>query len=365
MTLEKAKLIVASTEAFYEQTYVIDGQNVSIFNYRFATHNDFVEHNAFELRGLTFVNGVKYIALHKFFNLGQIPTTQYFILKDKEIKSIRVKEDGSMITFINVNGKIVPKTKMSFDNDQTAMVNAWLENRPIIKKDIHSLVENGYTPVFELVSPRNRIVLNYPETKLILLQLRDADGKYLDLSEDSKFSELYEIARYEPLTTLDDLIERAKTEENIEGWVVEFTDGTFIKIKTEWYFGLHGFLTTDLTREDFILQRILDETIDDLIGQLEKNDPRREYIDNIQTALDKFLNEKIAYVSNILKNFEGERKDLAIKYRQDELFSVIMKAYVSGNVQDSIVDRYKREVNSLESARTFLRDEVKFNESKV
>jgi T4 RnlA family RNA ligase len=372
MDLRTAQSIVQNSEAFYEQQYVIDGQNVSIFNYRLAQYNDFVRHNAYEMRGLTFVNGVKHIALHKFFNLNQVESTQYELLKAKPIKSIRVKEDGSMITFVKVNGDIVPKTKMSFKNDQTEMVNQWLSRNPLGEVGIQWFVNNGMTPVFELVSPHNRIVLEYSETNLVLLQVRNSEtGKYLDISPNTKdfdyttLSGTFDIAKFEPMTTLDDLIERAKVEEGLEGWVLEFTDGTFIKIKTDWYFSLHGLLTTDLTREDFILKNIMEETIDDLLGHLAEDDARRDYIGKIQASLNHFLNTKIAEILIILGTFKGERKDLAITYRQHPLFSVIMRAYVSGDIQKAVIERYLKEVNALESARDFLRNELNFNEVKV
>ena len=78
---------------FYEQKFVIDGYDVSVFNYRYATYEDFLKFDAFELRGLTFVfnhDGTlfrQYPLLEKFFNLNENESTIYEKVKDTKIKS--------------------------------------------------------------------------------------------------------------------------------------------------------------------------------------------------------------------------------------------------------------------------------------
>ena len=118
---------------FYETKIEIDKYKVSIFNYRLAQHNDFLQplkdnsdKDALELRGITFIFNddgslfKRYILLEKFFNLNQVSTSMYSIVKNYKIKNINNKEDGSLVTFIKLpNGKVLGKTKMSFDNDQS------------------------------------------------------------------------------------------------------------------------------------------------------------------------------------------------------------------------------------------------------
>jgi hypothetical protein len=117
---------------FFEKKYVIDNYKISCFNYRLADLNHFmnpikdnININAFELRGITFIFNEdgslykRYLLLDKFFNLNQTEISLYDKVKDLEIESIYVKEDGSLITFIKLpNDRIVCKSKMSFDSTQ-------------------------------------------------------------------------------------------------------------------------------------------------------------------------------------------------------------------------------------------------------
>jgi hypothetical protein len=116
---------------FYETKLVLEGYNISIFNYRLTQYNDFIEpvegknYNAFELRGLTFVFNKdgslfkRYLLMNKFFNINQVTQSLYNNVKNKKIKSIYNKEDGSLISFIKLpNNNIVAKTKMGFKQFQ-------------------------------------------------------------------------------------------------------------------------------------------------------------------------------------------------------------------------------------------------------
>ena len=101
--------------AFYESKFVIDGYNISVFNYRLAQYKDFVtplenkpDVKAYEMRGLTFVFNEdgslfrRFLLLEKFFNLNQVPEAMYSIVKDYKIKFINNKEDGSIASFIKL-----------------------------------------------------------------------------------------------------------------------------------------------------------------------------------------------------------------------------------------------------------------------
>ena len=115
--------------AFYESKFVVDGYNISVFNYRLAPYKDFVtpseyrsEVKAYEMRGLTFVfnnDGSifnRFLLLEKFFNLNQVPESMYSIVKDYKIKFVNNKEDGSIASYIQLpNGKVIGKSKMGFD----------------------------------------------------------------------------------------------------------------------------------------------------------------------------------------------------------------------------------------------------------
>jgi len=76
-TREEALQITENSEAFYVTERIIEGQKVEMYDYRLASLSDFVDNDAFELRGLTFVYDEdsnewdRNILLNKFFNINQ------------------------------------------------------------------------------------------------------------------------------------------------------------------------------------------------------------------------------------------------------------------------------------------------------
>ena len=89
-TKEECDLIVARNEAFLRADRVVMGYNVAIYDYRLASLGDFVNDEAFELRGLTFVeqpDGTweRNILLQKFFNINQTEGWREDDVKHKKI----------------------------------------------------------------------------------------------------------------------------------------------------------------------------------------------------------------------------------------------------------------------------------------
>jgi len=74
-TKEECDKIVEKCEAFYRADRVVEGVNVAIYDYRLASISDFVDYEAFEMRGLCFVETdtgwERNILLQKFFNISQ------------------------------------------------------------------------------------------------------------------------------------------------------------------------------------------------------------------------------------------------------------------------------------------------------
>jgi len=234
---EAVRMTGGTEDLFYSSETIIDGYKIVVFNYRLAQYNDFINppgdvRNAFEMRGLTYVFNTdgtlyeRYLLLDKFFNLNQVPSTLYSEVKDLKINNIYSKEDGSVITFIKLpNGKVIAKTKMSFEADQAKGANLVYSENNKLENFINWTLENDITAIFEYVAPDNRIVLKYYERDLILLRLRDnKTGEYLNLDDFKEKLEGIKLAsKYE--FTLNELIELAKSESDVEGWVVQFEGG--------------------------------------------------------------------------------------------------------------------------------------------
>lgn len=329
---------------FYESKMEVDGYPVSVFNYRFAQWSDFNEPlkdkpglKGHEMRGITFIFNKdgslykRFVLLEKFFNLNQVPDSMYSIVKDYKIRHVNNKEDGSIASFVELpNGKIIGKSKMGFDNEQSDGINRVYKTNPDVNQFVNWCIENDIVPIFEYVAPHNRIVLRYGKEELILLRLRDnKTGKHIDIKEHLDKIGSIKIAPFEDDKTLDDLIELSKTEADKEGWIVQFDNDHMVKIKTQWYIDRHGLLTDDLYRENVIIGYILDDKIDDILGQVPEDEKEaHERINKIISIVKKELDKKESEINKAYQEFLKSgmtRKDYAINNRKgNEYFPYVM-----------------------------------------
>ncbi len=325
---------------FYENVVYIDGYKISIFNYKLAENIDFVEKKNRELRGLTFVFNTdgtlfkRYILLEKFFNINQTEWTMYSTIKNYKIKYVNNKEDGSIVSFVKLpNGKVLGKSKMSFDNDQSNAINKIYENNSDIKKFIDFSLEEDITPIFEYVGPDNRIVLRYTKEELILLKLRDnKTGKHLDIKDYLDKIGSIKIVKFEDYSDLDYLMKVTLELEDKEGFVVQVEDENgddfFFKLKTPWYIALHGLITDDINRENKIVEFIINDKIDDILGQIPENETYLfEKINKIVKITKSAINEKVCEIDklyNIYLELGSNDKEFALKYLKDINFGFVM-----------------------------------------
>ncbi len=367
-TYEEAREICDTHDnfIFYESKQKIQGFDVSIFNYRLAFQSHFTnpiegkDIKAHEMRGLTFVfnsDGTifnRFLLLDKFFNVDQTPCSMYSILKDYKIKNIFNKEDGSIASFIKLpNGNVVGKSKTSFESDQAIGIQKIYDEDKNIQRFVNWSLDNEIMPIFEYVSPQNRIVLSYANTKLILLRMRDnKTGEYLDINNFSKELDGISVVESEDGHTLDDLIELSKITQDKEGWVVQFQNGKMAKIKTDWYRSLHGIFMDEINRENSLIKLIVNETIDDVLPQIDavKREEIKELIDKVNNYIKGVSNE----VDNLVSKYNGSRKDFAITYIKHPLFPIAMGAINGKDKMDSIKNRILVETKDLLRARKWI-----------
>jgi RNA ligase len=341
-TYEQAVELCSGEEApFYESKMVVDGFNVSVFNYRLAQYKDFAnpipekpELKGYEMRGLTFVFNEdgslfnRYVLLEKFFNLNQVPDSLYSVVKNYKIKFVNNKEDGSIASFVKLpNGKVIGKSKMGFDNDQADGINRVYKTNKEVKSLVDWTLDNNIVPVFEYVAPNNRIVLRYPSEELILLRLRDnVTGKHIDIRDHLDKVGTIRVAPFEDeIKDLDQLIELTATQVDKEGSIVTCEDehgrDFFFKLKTPWYCERHGLLTEDLYREHIIIGYILDDKIDDILGQIPEDEKEAHIrINKIIDIVKKSISDKVSEIEKDYRQYVSmniSKKDYAINHRKN------------------------------------------------
>jgi T4 RnlA family RNA ligase len=367
--------------AFYELKFTLQGFPVSVFNYRLAQYSDFVtplEHKpdvkAYEMRGLTFVFNEdgslfkRFVLLEKFFNINQVPESMYSIVKNYKIKYVNNKEDGSIASFIQLpNGKIIGKSKMGFDNDQANGINRIYRTNRDVKKFVDWCVNNNITSIFEYVAPHNRIVLRYFQEELILLRLRDNNtGRHIDIKDHLDKIGSIKVAPFkDDFKDLDDLLEITQGEIDKEGYVVQsvddFGNDKFFKLKTPWYMALHGLLTDDIYREHVIINYILDDKIDDILGQIpEEQYEARERIEKIIKIVKEKINEKVIELKasyNIFLDLGSDRKQYALRYyRKEPNFGYVIQMSKGDDPFDLAKSYIREKTKRLQMAREWLKN---------
>ena len=369
---EAVALTLLPNSPFYESRSIVGGYAVSTFNYRLVSWSDFNIPGSKEMRGISYVFGLdgslfkRYLLLEKFFNLNQVPDTMYSEVKDFKIKSIYNKEDGSVASFIKLpDGSVFGKSKMSVITDQAEGIMRVYKSNASVKRFVDWTFDNDITAIFEYVAPSNKIVLRYAKEDLILLRLRDnVTGELLDLNDYLDVIGDVRVAPSETGYTLDELIEMASYTEDKEGWIIEFTNGVLMKIKTDWYFKRHGILTEDIYRENVIINYILNDEIDDVIAQIPEDEVEAHArIEKIISIVKRALSKK---VDEIRKSYEfyltvGSRKDYAINYRgKEENFAWVMKmanvdemALLSREEILEIYEDYERYENMIKTSEPF------------
>jgi len=349
MNLERAQKIVSKNRSFYSKKETIDNNTIEMFSYTEGTpFYDFERENAFEMRGLTFVNGKAFPMLDKFFNIGEVKPLSYYL--DLEVESIQLKEDGSLISFLILeDNSVIAKTQMGLKNDQTDFANNWLKLNNNEKK-ILTLYNQGIFPLFEYVGPKNKIVIPYENSDLILLQARQSDFSFLSFKELTILSKVYDFKLKASLNfTLQDILILQKKESDIEGFVIRFTNGEFAKAKTSWYFEQHK---TSVVK---------DRAAELLVALFE--DKKLELIDY---EIDFF--EDIIFLKNVVSNIVEFKRLMIDKDNKDrmiymEAFNRFKKAYIKFNDIDSDLGLFNAILtNTLDDFSMSLEKRTKLND---
>ena len=346
-------------------------------------------------------------------------------VKHLKIERISNKEDGSAIRFLLINNDLVAKTKFSFESEQTEMAMSIVNKKgnEKLKEFILKTLDMGIVALFEIVSPWNKIVLNYSETSLKLLQLRDEnnEGKYInpytfelikkynieiakeenvnkvelvskkytkkeaiEILGENKFNSLDNFLNYllknkvkeKELNTnmlpLEIILLSSEYIEEKEGVVITFNNSKMAKIKNSWYMRLHGILSDGL-KENRLIKSILEETIDDTIAIIpEKNIEERRYINDITNIIVDYVNSLSNKAYDIVeKEYKNnDKKAIAIKYKEDKLiFPYVMLLVNKGLdfelVENAVKERVIFECRKLEMAKRFLKNLGFENELKL
>jgi RNA ligase len=169
--------------------------------------------------------------LNKFFNHNE-PSAPVLGVSDEVV--VMDKLDGSLITVFLFNGKIEVASSGSFHSLQAESARQMVANG--VFDD--TVIAPGYTYLFELVGPSNRIVLEYPKDELVYLGSvhlytgQHYPSRVVPPGWTGPVAQTFEYATFGEALA-------AQPRKNAEGYVIKRSDGAMVKYKQEDYINLH------------------------------------------------------------------------------------------------------------------------------
>ena len=315
-------------------------------------NSDFNNEIVRECRGAIFYKlpyNVGYIcvcrAFDKFGNYGE----DY--VKDVDWNSIVVEEkvDGSLIKLwhhnnnwhISTNGTI-DAFKANIDGTPYNFGGLGYEALGGEEKfrEFTHLLDKRCTYMFELVSPKSRVTIFYPETKLYYLGQRNRISmREMKLCNDFMYDFGVMTVKCYNLHSLDDCLEYVKTmTKDEEGFVIR--DGNFNRMKLkspEYLFAFHcnnnGAITTGR-----IIDMIKEEKIDDFLAYCPQYTDHVNKVINAIGSLEFKLKMEWLYVE---KYAECDRKEFANRVSKSQYKDFLFKKYSNHNltVYDYIISK--------------------------
>jgi len=167
----------------------------------------------------------------KFFNIEEgkhTPTSEFEVFE---------KMDGSLGIMFKYNGEVICATRGSFASDQAVWMSKFAK-----EYNYQNIIVDGFTYLFEIIYPENRIVVNYgDQERLVLLGIiKTESGEELPY-DDISFEGWDIVNKYDGIRDYSEL--KSKIDNNAEGFVVRFSNGDRMKIKGEEYLRLHKVMT--------------------------------------------------------------------------------------------------------------------------
>lgn len=319
-------------------------EGIVSINYLVALPDSF-EGVRVNFRGVTFnetTGELLSLPFHKFYNVDQNEHTRWEKLNHLNAR-IYEKVDGSMIHFFLFNDVLLASTRMSARTEQAKAALALVT--PDMEAKIREEIKQGFTPLFEYVSPTNQVVVQHSQSRLVYLCSRshkDGTYRYNFYQDAAKFYEF----------PFSDVRNRLDMEE-FEGYVCHLENGMVVKIKSKWYMDRHRTVDFMMRPAYFLYEAVFDGIMDDLIANATTN--RVEALNKIYTeAQTDLLNERIrleALAAEIRGKFVTEgrelRKDFAIYVKRNHAsdMSALMMAFEGRDpskvIQQRLMDTYR------------------------
>jgi RNA ligase len=234
-----------------------------------------------ECRGLIFNQDGDLVShpYHKFFNAGEKEETQVNKINLYEPHIVLEKLDGSMIRPIPTKEGFRLATKAGI-TDVAMNAEVFVADKPHYARLIHKCILMNVTPIFEWVSRKNRIVVDYPTDNLILTGMRyNSTGLYVGYKAMEQYATAWDVPVVKAVDGLavQDInlfVKQVREWESEEGVVIRFDSGHMVKVKADDYVLRHK-SKDSISQEKNVIDCILGDAVDDLIPLLTPEDAER------------------------------------------------------------------------------------------
>jgi RNA ligase len=314
----------------YEEFKVYEKDWYTIINYAvnleetFTWNNDDILGSSIrrECRGLIFdTTSGKLLSrpYHKFFNVGEKEETSIDKINLNESHIVLEKLDGSMIRPIPTPDGFRLATKSGI-TDISEQAGVFIADKSNYARVIQKFILSNKTPIFEWVSRKNRIVIDYPEDNLILTAIRDnSTGTYTPYDVMVNYANAWNIPVVKAIagdneTDLNLIVEHIRKWEDNEGVVLRFNSGHMGKIKADDYVLKHK-TKEQINLEKNVIQIILDDSVDDLIPLLTESDAKRlkDYQSSFWSSIDSVCMD-LTEMFNSANQSYPDQKDFSVEF---------------------------------------------------
>lgn len=308
-----------------------------------------------ECRGILFYPDGRIMArrLHKFFNVNERDETQHHLIDLSKPHVILEKLDGSMITPVFVGDDVRWGTKMGL-TDVSKPVEDHVRRLPQYEEFARQCRTEGVTPIFEWCSRKQRIVVDYPEDRLVLIAMREnVSGLYMPydvLDYNGSHWHIPVVKTYQGTTSnMEHLIAHTREQENQEGYILRFDDGHMVKIKGDWYVRIHK-VKDNLTLEKNVVDMVVNEKIDDAKAFMLEEDRKRveEFEDKFWHGVAEVVARYEDYFDTVISNSSMDRREWALNHlptvKSQNSFSpqIIFGMFDGKKVHDLVVDAIRK-----------------------
>jgi RNA ligase len=242
---------------------------------------------------------------------------------------VEEKMDGSMLVAVMYQGQLVTATRGSFVSDQAKRGKELLGD---------FLPLEGYTFIFEVIYPENRVVVNYDFSDVVLLSVWQ-HGQEFTAVYYKKLAKMYGF-RTPKVYSFDSLEEILSYEEpNLEGFVLRYSNGERVKIKLEEYKRLHRLITG--VSEKTVWEAMRNGTLEELLEGTP--DEFYDFVEEVRTELQEKYNE-IELTAKIFFIDLGDRKTNALHYQNYKYPSILFHMLDGKDYSDNIWKLIRPEV---------------------